>query len=73
MTLADLTIPASARRRTAYQKGYSARLAGQSRYASPYADAIERAQAEGRRPGWVCSQHASWVQGWEAADSLCDA
>lgn len=68
----DLSLPASTRRRRAHQLGFADRLAGRSRYASPYGDSIERAAEEGRRPGWVTSLNRSWVEGWEAADSLLE-
>lgn len=68
--MTSLCIPASPRRRAAYQRGYDARLRGRSRYSSPYTDVIERAAEAGRRPGWITSLQASWVEGWEAADSL---
>lgn len=68
--MTSLCVPRSARHRSAYQRGYEARLRGVSKYASPYADVIERAQQQGKRPGWITSLHASWVEGWEAANSL---
>lgn len=67
-----LAIPATTRRRRAYQAGFDARLRGVSSYASPYGDALERAAEAGRRPGWVTSLHRSWLEGWEAADSVVE-
>lgn len=68
----DLSLPLAMRRRRAHQLGFADRLAGRSRYASPYANSIEKAAQEGRRPGWVTSLNKSWVEGWEAADSLLE-
>lgn len=68
---ADLSIPRSAELRPCYQAGYAASLQGASRYANPYAAAIERAAEEGTRPhGVQYARLETWWAGWHAAASL---
>lgn len=68
----DLSYPTNRALRGAQSAGFAARLEGASRYASPYGDAIERAEAEGRRPGWLWPIWRAWNRGWLNADSLLE-
>lgn len=71
---ADLSIPRSEQLRPAYQAGYAAALQGHSRYANPYAAAIERAAEDGRRcHGVQYARLEAWWDGWHAASSLIDS
>jgi len=58
---ADLSIPASPRRRYAYQAGYAARLQSRGLGALPY-----------EQRGWAAALAVSWLDGWRAADSLVE-
>jgi hypothetical protein len=78
----DLSVPRSRSHASAWQRGYAARLAGDSIYANPYAVAIEHedalhaaiARLDGvpvqREGGWRYGFLHAWWQGWRVADEL---
>lgn len=65
MTEHDLSLPRSKALAGARARGFDARLGGQSFYANPYADAIERGGK-----GWSYAFLNAWWEGWCAADTL---
>lgn len=66
MSVASLAIPANPPHRGAYQRGYAARLAGESLYSNPFYRDDDDVDPP---PGWRASFASAWASGWFAADA----